>query len=209
MRAARVRRAGPPSPGGPARPSDKAPAVPGAGALGMAIFLVSLSVLFTAAIVAALIVRLRAGASVPPVHPSLGLWASTVLILAGSGSIHAALRSIRRGDQARLLGWLTATFVLAIAFLVSQALNWRLLLASQVGPDQSLQAFAFYTLTGLHALHVLGGAGQLGTVLWNARAGRYTWAHYPGVRYAAMYVHFLNVVWLALMAVLLLDLDQA
>ena len=36
-----------------------------------------------------------------------------------------------------------------------------------------------------------------------AALGAYSWAHYPGVRYAALYWHFLDGVWLILFVALL------
>jgi heme/copper-type cytochrome/quinol oxidase subunit 3 len=64
--------------------------------------------------------------------------------------------------------------------------------------------FTFYLLTGLHALHVIGGMVLLGAVTAKAFAGRYSATYHPGVTYAAMYWHFLDVVWLVMFVLIFL-----
>ena len=61
---------------------------------------------------------------------------------------------------------------------------------------------SFYVLTGIHAAHIVGGLIPLIIVATRATTGRYTPAYYPGVRYTAMYWHFLDVVWLTLFVTL-------
>jgi cytochrome c oxidase subunit III len=204
-----------PSTGIPARPPTEpddrtperyAPAPPGLGTFGMAVFLLALGVLFTASLVAYLSIRARAAAWPPPNEPPLpaGLWVSTVVILLCSASIHTALRSVRRDRQGTLLGALLVTLLLSLIFLVSQAANWYWLIAMQGGVRSSLYLYTFYCLTGLHALHVIGGLALLGVVFAKAAAGRYSAAFYPGVRYAAMYWHFLDAVWLVMFVLMFL-----
>lgn len=195
----------------PTRPDDRtperySPAPPSLGTFGMVVFLFALGVLFTASLVAYLFIRARAAAWPPPGSPPLpaGLWASTGIILLCSVSIHTALRSVRRDRQGTLLGALLITLLLGLVFLVSQAVNWYWLMAIQGGVRNSLYLYTFYCLTGLHALHVIGGLALLVVVSAKAATGRYSPAFYPGVRYAAMYWHFLDVVWLVMFVLIFL-----
>ncbi|MFH0982206.1 MAG: cytochrome c oxidase subunit 3 [Planctomycetota bacterium] len=64
--------------------------------------------------------------------------------------------------------------------------------------------FSFYLLTGLHGAHVIGGLVPLTVVTTKAFRGRYTRDYYPGVKYVAMYWHFLDVVWLVMFVVIFL-----
>ena len=91
--------------------------VRGAGALGMAFFLASLTVLFLASLVGYLVVRSRADVWPPPGSPALppGLWVSTAIILASSATAHLAVVGIRKGNQIRLLVGLLATTALGVA----------------------------------------------------------------------------------------------
>lgn len=180
--------------------------MPGAGALGMVIFLASLAVLFLAAIAGYLVVRLRATAWPPPGMPRLpsGLWIATLVLLACSATVHRAHRSIRLGETTATTRWLGATLGFGLLFLVVQVANWWRLISLDMGIHaRNLYAFTFYMLTGLHAAHVVGGLVLLGVVSWRASRGRYGSGHHPGVTYAEMYWHFLDAVWIVVFAVLL------
>ena len=182
--------------------------IPGAGTLGMAIFLVSLSVLFAASLVGFLVVRHQAAQWVPAGTPPLpfGLWVATLSIVVASGTMQAAVVAIRRGKQRGATRALAATLALGIAFLVVQGLNWwKMVAVDAVLATQSLYAFTFYMLTVLHAIHVVGGLIPLAVTTARARGGAYSWADHQGVRLMGMYWHFLGVVWVVLFVALLLS----
>jgi len=181
--------------------------IPGAGVLGMWIFLAALSVLFLASIAGYLIVRTKAPAWPPPGMPRLpgGLWLATGLLLLGSVTVHLALSKIRLGQRTAAVRWLVATTTLAVAFLLAQGWNWWDLIAARMtATTKNLYAFTFFMLTGLHAAHVIGGVVLLGVVTARAAQGRYGSGRHGGITYAAMYWHFLDVVWIVLFAVLVL-----
>jgi cytochrome c oxidase subunit 3 len=179
-------------------------AIPGAGVLGMWVFLAALTVLFLAAIVGYLVVRLKATDWPPPGMPRLpsGLWLATVTLLAGSATIDQAHRAIRRGEPALSTRWLAVTTALAFVFLSVQSWNWWGLIRLHLTAASNLYAFTFFMLTGLHAAHVVGGVVLLLVVLARSFQGRYGSGAYSGVSYAAMYWHFLDAIWLLLFAVL-------
>jgi cytochrome c oxidase subunit 3 len=184
---------------------DKPPSIPGAQTLGMTIFLVSLSVLFAASIVGYLMVRVRSPQWIPPGTAPLpmGLWLSTLLLLLSSITMHGAVLYIRGGKREASTRLLLATFTLGAAFLCSQTYNWwRMVTVDAVLATKSLYAFTFYMLTGLHALHVIGGLIPLARTAWRAHKGAYSWADFHGIRLMAMYWHFLDAVWIVLFAVL-------
>ena len=179
-------------------------AIPGAGVLGMWIFLATLVVLFVAAIVGYLVVRLKATDWPPPGMPRLpgGLWLATIVLMAASVTIHRALRMMRSGERTASTRWLAATLAFNVGFLVLQSWNWWGLIRVRLTAGTNLYAFTFFMLTGLHAAHVIGGIALLGVVYARASRGRYGSGHHPGITYAAMYVHFLDAIWLLLFAVM-------
>ncbi len=180
--------------------------IPGAGKMGMLWFLASLSMLFAASLIGYVVVRVRQEAWPPPGMPSLpsGLWLSTLVILGSSFTIQKALDCIRHESQKGLRTFLTATCFLGGVFLLLQTMNWYGLVTAHLGITANLYAFTFYMLTGLHALHVVGGLLELGWVTGKAYRGCYSANYYPGVLYSAMYWHFLDGVWLILFTVLVL-----
>jgi heme/copper-type cytochrome/quinol oxidase subunit 3 len=177
-----------------------------AGRLGMRLFLLSLGVLFTASLVGYVAVRVMATDWPPRDMPGLPplLLASTAVILASSASVQWGLTGIRRGDRRRLRLGMIITCALGLAFLILQCANWLILFQSHMDLDRHLYAFTFYMLTGLHALHVLGGLIPMSIVAGAALRGEYTAARHEAVHYLAMYWHFLGAVWVALYAALLI-----
>ena len=181
-----------------------------AGAQGMRLFLVSTGILFGSILIGFVCIRLLAIES--PQLPPLprGLWVSTLLLLGSSATMHAAQVAARRGDRGRLQGFLAATTLLGFAFLVVQAVCWILWLepmrASLGQAEQVFLLTGFYTLTGLHALHVVGGLVPLVVITARARAGRYSPDFHPGVIYTTMYWHFLGGVWVVTYATLLIGM---
>jgi cytochrome c oxidase subunit 3 len=191
---------------GPVLPDERAAAAPlDTGRLGMRLMVLALSMLFAASIVGYLLIRFRATTWPPPGMPSLphGLWISTLIIAISSVAMQAAVRAARGGRRQALQAWMLITTVLGVAFLVSQTLNWFALVAAHLTAKTNLYGFTFYLLTGLHAVHVMGGLIPLGVVTSRAWRGRYSAAFHPGVEYCAIYWHFLAVVWLVLFVVLM------
>ena len=181
-----------------------------AGTLGLWFFLAALAVLFGSTVLGYLVLRLSAGRDATIGLPGLprGLWISTAIMVASSGTMHWAILSIRNNRAGQLKLGMLATAVLGVLFLAMQTRCWVLWAAPLAAAlSQSQTRFiltGFYVLTGTHALHVIGGLLPLTVVTLRAARGRYSPTYYPGVRYCAMYWHFLDVVWLVLFATLLL-----
>ncbi|MBW7937526.1 MAG: heme-copper oxidase subunit III [Candidatus Omnitrophica bacterium] len=184
----------------PAATPPQDPRVNPAGVFGMSLFLVSLAVLFTASLVSYFVIRFRAEQWPPPGMPGLpfGLWWSTLIILISSVTIQLGLWSAKKDMQAAMKAFLSMTLLLGIAFLFNQWANWSDLLKIEIPPTVNLYAFTFYTLTGLHAAHVIGGLILLSVVCYKAFKGNYGSQYHPGITYSAMYWHFLDVVWVVL-----------
>lgn len=187
--------------------------IPGAGTLGMYLLLASLSILFASSIIGYLYVRFVnpqfAGRPWPPPEfPPLPrtLWISTLAILLSSVTIQYALISIRRDRQAALLRGLVATLSLGLLFLILQGLNWWEIYAALPPnlPPERPYLMLFYVLTGLHAAHVIGGLIPLIVVTVLAARRRYVANYHPGVRYNALYWHFLDIIWVLLFSLLYL-----
>ncbi len=184
--------------------TTKAPGAEGVGRLGTWLLIASLGMLFGAALVGYLVIRLRAPEWPPPGSPSLpgSVWISTALLAALSAVLILAERSVRQGREGALSRMLMVSDLLAVAFLASQVGCWMRMAADNVLPQQNLLVWGFYTLTFLHAVHVLAGLVPLILVTVRALRGRYTAADHDGVHFVAMYWHFLFVTWVAILIVL-------
>jgi cytochrome c oxidase subunit 3 len=176
------------------------------GVMGMLLFLASLTMLFGASIIGYLVVRFRQPEWPPPNMPDLpaGLWISTIILILCSISIHFALTAIKNDHQFGLRKWISITTFLAILFLIFQTINWWLLIQIEFTANINLYAFTFFMLTGLHALHVIGGIIQLSIVMYKSFNQQYNSNYYPGILYSAMYWHFLDGIWITMFILLLI-----
>lgn len=176
-----------------------------ASQLGMIIFLISLGVLFAGTMAGYLIVRFNNAewrtAEQPPLP--IGLLGSTVVIIAASVALQLAVSAIRKNRVEGLQRWLLVAFVLGLAFMGAQIANWFAMTHQQMAPtSKSLYSFTFYMLTGVHALHVVGGFIPLGVVVRKAYRGDYSSLSFRGVKYVTQYWHFLDVVWILMLSIM-------
>jgi cytochrome c oxidase subunit 3 len=109
--------------------------------------------------------------------------------------------AIRRGDRTGFLRNTGITLVLGLIFLIGQIYDY-----TQLGFGITDTAFGstFYTLTGFHGAHVLGGAIMLSVVLYRGMAGQFSAKHHDAVEATSIYWHFVDVVWIALFSTLYL-----
>jgi cytochrome c oxidase subunit 3 len=164
----------------------------------MYMLVLSLSMLFAGAMAAYLLIRSTHQPWPPPGFPSLPrtLWLSTLAIVLSSLTIHRAVKAVDRDDPPALNRALVFTLGLGVTFLALQMLAWWQIVR-QLDPAAGVSQYLklFYVLSGLHAVHVLGGLGPLAVVTGRALAGRYGCGRSGGVHYSAIYWHFLGAVW--------------
>jgi cytochrome c oxidase subunit 3 len=158
----------PPGGGGNERPRDE---TPHHYRIGMWIAVASILMLFMALTSAYVFRAGTAGwqtISTPPM-----LWASTAIIIASSVAFELARKSLRRDNRASYRRWLGVAVALGFAFLASQLLAWRELVAQGFYLSSNPHSSFFYLLTALHGLHLTGGiVGLSYLLLRSGRAGR-------------------------------------
>jgi len=62
----------------------------------------------------------------------------------------------------------------------------------------------YFTMTGLHALHMIVGVGLMGVITWMAYKGRFDQHYYTPVEMAGLYWHFVDLIWIYLFPLLYL-----
>ena len=107
--------------------------------------------------------------------------------------MNRAETAITFGDQKGFLRGTFITIVLGILFLIGVVgLEWQI--APFSAGDNAMSSI-FYTMTGFHAFHVLTGVIFLIIVYRNGRKGLYSQERHFPVEAAAVYWHFVDVVW--------------
>ena len=62
----------------------------------------------------------------------------------------------------------------------------------------------YFTMTGLHALHMIIGVGLMAVITWMAWKGRFDEHYYTPVEMSGLYWHFVDIVWIFLFPLLYL-----
>lgn len=170
------------------------------------LFLLSLSVFFTAGMLTYLFLRMntfRRGELINyvPLQIPLSFWLSTGILFVVSFALHNAVSAIHVNRMALFHRWLWIGTIAAILFTLVQAFGMRQLLAVHFSAsDGSTKAFGIcFTMAFLHALHVLGGLVFLGFVIRQSLHQRYDHERHWAVDNCASYWHFLDVVWIIML----------
>jgi cytochrome c oxidase subunit 3 len=132
------------------------------------------------------------GLTRPELNQYLGL-AVTSILLISSFFAYRAETFMAHGEHKQFLISTAAAIGLGILFLLGVVgVEWRL---APFGPGDSVAASIFYVMTGFHAFHVFSGVVFLLIVFRNGWHGRYSTEKHWGVEAAAVYWHFVDVVW--------------
>lgn len=172
----------------------------------MWLFLAS-ETMFFAGLIAAYVVVRAASPAWPEVSDILNVplvAGNTFILIASSVTMVMAYSAIEEGNQRRMQRFLIATAVLGAIFLTVQVVEWRELLIHGTTASTDIFGSTFYTLTGFHGLHVLGGVLFILYVILRGYQGRYTQAEHGGVELMGLYWHFVDVVWIFLFTIVYL-----
>lgn len=170
--------------------------VPGAGKLGMWVFLLTDAVTFAGLLIAYGVLRARA-AHWPDPATRLGIPLTagmTFLLICSSVTMVLALAAARADDRRGVARWLALTILGGLLFLTGQAHEYVALVREKhLGLATDHMASSFFVITGFHGLHVAAGVAYLTVVLARARGGR---AGADEVELAGLFWHFVDVVWI-------------
>ncbi len=171
--------------------------------LGGILFLVSLLVFFLASIVLYAIYAhwRRDDPQTSQPLPS-GFLVSTACLVLISGLVHGATRAVRRERRRLTSSLLAASGWMAIVFMGVQFHSMNQMLAGPALSEGTGKGVAgmIAVLALLHALHVAGGVIAIGIVSVRSLAGTYDHERHWPVDFTAQYWHFLDFVWLCMLA---------
>ena len=160
-------------------------------------FLIASEVMFFAGLMSAyFVLRMGAAQWPPPLQPRLPVLVTGLNTIVLLGSSLALARTLRdRTDRAQVLRGLAVTAALGVLFLAVQGYEWIRLIGYGLTLGSGAYGGTFYSLIGVHGVHVLGALAWLSIVLAGVRRGGYLEAPAAGLRACAMYWHFVVALW--------------
>jgi len=166
--------------------------------LGVILFIVSELMLFISFFWALLHSSLSPSIELASTWPPIGITAidkfsvpllNTILLLSSGAAVTWYHHSIVQGI--RQLTALRITILLAIVFTLLQALEYK---TNSFNITDSVYSTTFYSLTGLHGLHVIIGTLFLIVALF--RMSHISQNHHIGFLAASWYWHFVDIIWI-------------
>jgi cytochrome c oxidase subunit 3 len=128
----------------------------------------------------------------------------TALLLFSSLFIVLALNGAQRGNRKQLLGWLGATLFCGIFFVGMQVYEFTHFVHKGLTLQRNLFGASFFVLTGFHGTHVTIGVIWLLTMFILALRGQLPPKRALNLEIAALYWHFVDVVWIVIFPVVYL-----
>lgn len=163
-------------------------------------------------------------------HLNVGLGTiNTFALLLSSLTMALAVHAAAVAHTRRLILFLAATALLGGVFLGTKAVEWthdyqvglipglrwtyydthpgeagRLALVHLAPYHVQMFFVVFFSMTGLHALHMIVGLGLLGVFIWSASRGRFAGGNDQPVEIVGLYWHFVDIIWVFLFPLLYL-----
>ncbi len=176
--------------------------------LGIWLFLASEVMLFGALFSSYVLLRTAAsdwpeGASILSVPIA---FFNTLVLISSSVTMVMSWVSLKLKDFAKYRLYMGLTILCAFIFLAVKGYEYNDKFAHGHLPSESVFMAIYFTITGLHALHIIGGIlvnGYLwgpGAKMWKTEPDRFT----NRIEVAGLYWHFVDLVWIFLFPVLYL-----
>jgi cytochrome c oxidase subunit III len=149
----------------------------------------------------------------------LNLWlggTNTVVLILSSLTMALGVRAAQLGKNRAVFNYLFMTLLLGFVFMGIKAieytekwekhhvpgLNWYM--PGAEGNHMQIYFSIYFAMTGMHALHMVIGAGLLLYFMWRAKNNTYSKEYYGPIEIMGLYWHFVDIVWIFLFPMLYL-----
>ena len=171
--------------------------------LGVWLFLASEIMLFGALFSSYILLRASAahwpsGASILNI-PMATL--NTFILVFSSIALVFAWAGIKQGNLGQFKRWMAVSLLCGLGFLVIKIFEYKMKFAHHMFPSSSTFLALYFTMTGLHAMHIIGGLVVNG-YLWGPGSKMFQedphhFSH--RVEIAGIYWHFVDLLWIILL----------
>ncbi len=135
--------------------------------------------------------------------------ANTIILLTSSLTVAVSITAIQKGNRKLTMLCLASTVILGISFLVNKYFEWSAEIHHGRYPNSpelvtephGTQIFfgLYYSMTGLHGLHVIAGITVLSIMLYLVGKNRITSTDFTKLENGGLYWHLVDVIWIFLL----------
>ena len=166
--------------------------------MAMWLFIIADSATFAGCLVAYGFIRNATSNWPRPFHSITNVALMTFILLTSSLTMLIGVQSAQKGDKAGAFRWTMITAVLGILFAILHIREWMGMFAEGANLFHNpwgtpLFGASFFSVTGLHLTHVLGGVVALIAVAIRYQGGRY---NADDLEITGLYWHFVDLVWM-------------
>ena len=166
--------------------------------MAMWLFIIADSATFAACLVAYGFLRISDPHWPRPFHSITNVAVMTLILVTSSLTMLLGIDAAKGGDKAKAFRWTMITAVFGILFAILHIREWLALIDEGMRMFQNpwgsaLFGASFFSITGLHLLHVTSGVIALIVVGIRFQGGRY---NSDDLEITGLYWHFVDLVWI-------------
>ncbi len=141
---------------------------------------------------------------------------NTLVLITSSVTVAMGIYSIQNGERKKTIGYLATTLALAGVFLVIKYFEYahKFHLGQLPGQFYSYTGIegtnphiffsVYFTMTGLHGIHVLAGMVVIGWMLYRTFRNDFSAEYYTPIEMTGLYWHLVDIIWIFLFPLLYL-----
>lgn len=141
---------------------------------------------------------------------------NTTVLIGSSLTMALAVRCAAKGNNKQVAGFTLLTMLLGFVFLGVKVVEYKakydhhlipgpgFMYGGHPGGHEQIFFALYFTMTGMHAFHMIIGAGLMIWVIVRALKNSYTPQNHTHVEMIGLYWHFVDIVWIFLFPLLYL-----
>ncbi len=141
---------------------------------------------------------------------------NTVVLISSSVTMALAIRSMQLNDRKKTIWFLIITLACAAVFLVVKYFEYShkfhlgqlpgkyYTFAGVQGSNPHIFFSVYFTMTGLHGIHVLAGMVAISWVLYRTMKNNFSAQYYTPIEMTGLYWHLVDLIWIFLFPLLYL-----
>ena len=141
---------------------------------------------------------------------------NTIVLITSSVTMALAIRSTQLGNKRLTIRFLAVTLLLAAVFLVIKYFEYEhkfhlgqlpgkyYTFTGLQGTNPHIFFSIYFMMTGLHGIHVIGGMGVIGWMLYRTAQNQFSTEYYTPLELTGLYWHLVDLIWIFLFPLLYL-----